>query len=303
MAKEWDKFQSDYKKLAPRIEKYSAANASTAKTRINSANTNCGEGERFLADCMIVARKNGVTGTTLVDFVKDKTFADGYKQLKTATNMMAEELLALQEFSKEAALVLAEVTKLEAAVAKDLKGRKDKSESKKDIEALQEKLAVDAKSLKEAAGKSDAVEPLKKNLPAKFPDTVAKILKQAPDAQEKRQDAEMLPMLLVDRNLKSNLSKALNLGKTITAEIQQALDDAADDMVKAAGRIKTAAVQLKALGDLNTDYQKLKTANKRDIEISKDKDKIETAIDAIEKTYKTAESKVRGAATTLKKAG
>ena len=136
MAKEWDKFSSDYKKLAPKIEKYSAENASTAKTRINSANTNCGEGERNLADCMVTARKNGVTGDTLVDFMKDKTFAEGYKLLQAATNMMAEELLTMQAFSKEAGEVLADVTKLDAAITKDLKGRKDKSESKKDIEGL-----------------------------------------------------------------------------------------------------------------------------------------------------------------------
>ena len=159
------------------------------------------------------------------------------------------------------------------------------------------------KSLKEAAGKYDAVEPMKKNVPTNFPKTVANILKQAPEAQEKKREATLLPQLLVDRNLKTNLSKALTLGKAIAEETSAAIDEAASDMVKAATMIKGAAVKLKTLSDLNTDYQKLKTANKQDIAVSKDKDKIETAIDAIEKTYKTSESKVRGAATTLKKAG
>ena len=303
MAKEWDKFQSDHKKLAPNIAEYSAANASVAKTRINTANTNCGEGERHLADCMVAARKNGVTGDTLVDFMKDKEFADDYKALKSANNMLAEELLKMEAFSKEAALVVADLTKLDAAITKDLKGRKDKSESKKDIESLQGKIAEDLKSVKDAAGKWAAVEPMKKNLPGKFTDIVAKILKQAPDKQENRHDAEMLPMLLVDRNLKSNVSKALTLAKKISDDVAEALDMAADDMVGAARKIKVSSRHLKKLAEINAPYQKLKASSKHDIVISLDKDKIEKAINDIEKAYKLGETKVRGAATTLKKAG
>jgi len=303
MAKEWDKFQSDYKKLAPKIAEYSAANASVAKTRINTANTNCGEGKRNLADCMIAARKNGVTGDTLVDFMTDKGLADDYQALKAANNMLADELLKMEAFSKEAALVVADLTKLDAAVTKDLKGRKDKSKSKKDIEALQGKIAEDLKSVKDAAGKWAAVEPMKKNLPGKFPDTVAKILKQAPDAQENRHDAEMLPMLLVDRNLKSNVSKALTLAKKISDNIAEARDLAADDMVGAAKKIRGSSENFKKLAETNAPYQKLKASSNQDIVISLDKDKIEKAINDIEKAYKLGETKVRGAANTLKKAG
>lgn len=303
MAKEWDKFQSDYKKLAPKITEYSAANASVAKTRINTANTNCGEGERNLSDAMVGARKNGVTGDTLVDFMKDKGFADDYKALKSANNMLAEELQTMEAFSKEAATVVAELVKLDAAITKDLKGRKDKSESKKDIEALQGKIAEDLKSVKDAAGKWAAVEPLKKNLPGKFPDTVARILKQAPDVQAKRQEAEMLPMLLVDRNLKSNVSKAAALAKKIMDDTSAAIDLAADDMAGAAKLIKASSEDLKKLSELNASYQKLLSTNKQDIAISLDKDKIEKAIKDIAKAYTIGETKLRGAATTLKKAG
>lgn len=303
MAKEWDKFQSDYKKLLPQIKKYSVEEASAAKTRVNSANTNCGEGERNLAASMVKARKNGVTGTALPDFIEDKGFAEAYKLMKSAFNMLAEELIAIEAFSKAAAVVQTDVTKLDTAITKDLKGRKDSSASKKEIEGLQEQIATDLKALKEAAGKYDGVEPMKKNLPGNFPKSVAAVLKQAPEAQETKEETETLPMLLVDRNLKSNVSKALKIAKTIGDEIKEALELAATDMGGAATKIKAAAGELKTLSELVKQYQKLKTDYKQDIAVSKDKGKIETAIDTIEKAYTVSESRVRGAATTMKKAG
>lgn len=54
---------------------------------------------------------------------------------------------------------------------------------------------------------------------------------------------------------------------------------------------------------MQAKYQKLKTDYKQEIAISKDKVKIETAMESIEKMYKLSEGKVRGATTTLKEAG
>ena len=230
MSKEWDKFESDYKKLQPQIKKYSTDEASAARTRVNTANANCTEAEVYLAGTMVKARKNGVTGDTLPDFIADKGFVEAYKLMKISFNALAEELVAIETFSKAAAAVQADVVKLDAAITKDLKGRKDTSATKKDIETMQGKIAVDLKALKEAAGKYDGVEPFKKTRPGNFPKSVAAVLKQAPDEQEKKEESETLPMLLVDRNLKSNVAKAMTSAKSIAEGIKDALELAATDI-------------------------------------------------------------------------
>ena len=263
MSKEWEKFQSEYKKLQPKIAKYSKDEASAARNRVNSANTNAGEGERHLADSMVTARKNGVTGDTLQDFMKDKGFAEAYTLLKTSLNDMAKELVAMESFSKEAMVVHGEVTKLDAAITKDLKDRKDKSATKKDIEGLQAKLAEDLKTLKEAGGKWALVEPLKRNRPANFTKTVATILKQAPEVQAARQEAVMLPQLLVDRKIKHNLSRAVTLAKSIADDCGKAIEVAGDDMKAALSLVKGAGEALKELTGLNGEYQKLLKDHKK----------------------------------------
>ena len=129
MAKEWEKFQPDYKKLKPAIEKHSASAVSAVYKRLGLADANLSEGESNLAESTVAARKNGVSGTGLPDYMKDKTFAEAKKLLDHAVGQFVEALTELDSFADDADKVASEVGALYQKIEKDLKSRKDKSES------------------------------------------------------------------------------------------------------------------------------------------------------------------------------
>ena len=127
MAKEWDKFSSDYKKMKPGIEKYSASAVSAVYKRLGLADASLSEGESNLAESTVDARKAGVTGASLPDFMKNKAFADAKKLLDKAVGMFVEALNDLDSFCTEAGKLSTEVGALYTKIEKDLKSRKDKA--------------------------------------------------------------------------------------------------------------------------------------------------------------------------------
>ena len=72
MAKEWDKFLATYKKLEPKLKIFDETNADKKSQVFRLAYANCSAGENNISDAMVTARENGVTGTEMKDFLKDK---------------------------------------------------------------------------------------------------------------------------------------------------------------------------------------------------------------------------------------
>lgn len=304
MAKEWEKFQSEYKKLQPDIKKHSMENASATSKRVQTASANCGQGEANLAEAMVIARKDGVKGTGLADLVKDKAFKDALGLLDKATSMLTEQIRAFEAFSTKAGEVGAQVAKLQVAIEKDLKGRKDKSESKKDIEALLDQTKEDQKELKKSADYyAQRVNKANLGYAANFQKTVAAILKQAPDVQDKARDATLLPQLFVDRNLKKNTTLALVLAKQVHEACDAAVEGAQVNLAAAAGPLKTAQAALIKLKKLADEYADAIKKFPDAISNSKDKAKIEKMTDSIAKALDGAAREFKGVATTIKKAG
>src|SRR5690606_23428246 len=98
-----------------------------------------------------------------------------------------------------AAKAAGELTKLKAEIDKDLKSRKDKSESKSDIEKLKAKVEADLKDMRDAAAVYGRMDARAKNYCNDYEKHIARILKQAPEAQKAQRDSTMLPQMLVDR--------------------------------------------------------------------------------------------------------
>ncbi len=304
MAKEWDKFETDYKKLAPTIKSHAFAEASAYAKRMGTAHANCSQGEMNLAESMVTARKGGVTGAGLADFVKDKGFKEALGLLDTAASMLTAETRAFEKFCQEAGTTSAEVGKLQTAIEKDLKGRKDSSATKKDIQALLDQTIVDQKDLTKCSKYyGERVNPAILNYAKNFQKTVAGIMKQAPQEQEKAKEATEMPQLFVDRNIKSNFTKAVAGAKRVEEACSSAIDAAGGGIEKALPFLKTAKTELEKVKEVNDQYVTAVSKFGKTLDVSKDKDKIEKMIAAIAKAYETAERKFRGAATTIKKAG
>ncbi|MEO8243136.1 MAG: hypothetical protein ABI832_12575 [bacterium] len=304
MAKEWGKFQSDYKKISPSIQKYAFDAAAAYSKRMGIAHTACFQGEQNLSESMVTARKNGVTGTGLNDFIKDKDFKQAIGLLDTQVSMLTEATRDFEAFCKAAAKTADDVGKLHDAIAKDLKSRKDKSVSKKDIEALlQTTLDNQADLIKSSKYYEQRVNKGILGYAGNFQKTVARILKEAPAAQEKSKASTELPMLFVDRNIKKNFSAAVTAGKKVAALCDSALEKAQDDLKAAASDLKAAAAAFKPLKALQEGYDMAMKTQGAALDISKDKAAILKMVAAIEKAHATAERTLRGTATTIKKAG
>jgi len=302
VAKEWDKFQADYKKLTPKIKKYSASEASSYSKRVSLANANCTEGKNYIADCMVTARKNGVTGSSLGDFIKDKGFKEAIGLFDKSVSALQTEMRALNAFSTEAGKVAAEVGKLHAAIAKDLKGRKDSSATKKDIQALMDKTEADQKDLTRASKTYETK--MNKELlgyAGNFQKMIAAILKQAPAEQAERKESEEVPMLFVDRNIKKNHTSAISKAKQIREICDTAFKLAEKNVDAATPELKKGAELLKELKALNDSYDLAVRKYKDALDNSKDKSKIVKMIGDIGKAYAVGERTLRGAMVTIRK--
>lgn len=302
MAKEWDKFQADYKKLKPAIGKHSTTEASAVFTRFKLASANLSQGEENLGDSTVTARKNGVTGDKLTDFMKDKSFSDAKKLLDKVVAEYVEQLQAVDAFCDAAAAVSGDVAVLQKAIEKDLKSRKDKSESKKDIEALLATTVDDIKELNKSVAYKTKPNPFQRGYAANFAKHLDKIVKEAPEEQERKKNATEMPQLFVDRNIKTNFTKAVALGKAVADACDKAMEAAGNDMAAAVPHLKAAQTALVALKGLNDSYVEAVKKFQADIDNSKDKDKVEKMIAAIAKSFDTAARAFKGASTTIKKA-
>ena len=304
MAKEWDKFQATYKKLEPKLKIFDETNADKKSQVFRLAYANCSAGENNISDSMVTARENGVTGTELKDFLKDKGFLEAIKLHNVAVRDMDTGQKDYKAFCTEARPFADEIAALHKDIEKDLKGRKDKSESKKDIEGLRDQLADDWKAVDTVAKRyASGMSPAKENYVANYQKTINALLKQAPEDQANQKDDTELPQLLVDRNIKANFGKAVGMVKRIDDHCDTALQESGTDVKLAAPHLKLAVVELGTLKKIKDSYDEVVGKYDADIKNSKDEAKIRKMIAAILNGYADSERKIRGLAATIKKAG
>lgn len=302
MAKEWDKFQAEYKTYEKAIKTYTAAEAAKLKKRVSIALSNAWEGEDFFRESLAKARENGVTSEKLADFQKDKDFKDGLGTWKKAAELHQEEVAAMTAFCDQAGAVHAKMARLLDAITKDLKKRAKSSESKKDIEALRDALTKQVAEIKKAADAIGTLSAAQKLYSANFKRAFDRILKESPDSQSKKKDANDLPQMLVDRNRKKYSNQVAALVKAISALCDSAMGKAATDLKGAVPDLKSAAAKLKDLKKVTDSYQAVKKKFPDAIEESKEKKAILEMIKKFDAAYTAAERKLRGTTVTIKKA-
>jgi len=306
MSKELKKFESEFKKIKPKLKTLNASAASALKKRISILHGDAsGQGEEVLKESLVAAYAAGVKGTNLTDFMKVKEFKEAYNIYKTATNNLAVEVNKAVAMQKDATAAHAAAAKLEAAIAKDLKSRKDKSKTKSDIESMHDEVKKAMKDFAEAAKVHDSLTPAAKGYVAQFPKKVQAVLKTPPKEAQAALDATILPQLLQDRLLVGNRNKAKKYLGIINSKCDEAMKAAGDNLKAAAAPLKVALAGLKELKAINDKYVKATNDNrvKNQIKDSKDKASIEKSIDFILKAYVAGERKFRGTSTTIKKAG
>jgi hypothetical protein len=305
MGKELAKFEAEHKKIKAQTAALNKSTGETQSQRMRLSNSNVTEGEAHLRSCLVKARKAGVTGDSFNDFAKNKDFQEGMKLLNVAAGAMEAEIKLLDDFSAKAAAGVAALEALAARIDKDLVKRKDTSETKKDIEAMVATVAADIKALKPLAGLAAAkILPYHRGYTKAFQTTIAKILKEAPDAVQSQAEGNELPHKLTDRVLNTSLQKCLAAAREVRKACDEAMNKAAaGDKAGAQAAIKKAGELRKAITPVAAEYKKIATDYKQDVDNSKDKKKVLDAIAKMSEADDDSERAVRGLATTMKKAG
>lgn len=305
MGKELAKFEAEYKKIKTQYANINKSAGEGQSQRFRLANANVSEGEMNLRSSLVKARKAGVTGDSFNDFAKNKDFQEGMKLLNMAANVLEQEIKLLDEFSAKAASAISALQGLSARIDKDLVKRKDSSESKKDIEALLATIGNDVKMLKPLSTLAkDKITPYARSYSKNFQATIAKILKEAPASAQKTVEDNELPHKLTDRVIKHALSRCIMAARDVKVACDEALKKAAaGDKAGAQAAIKKASEARKAITPVAAEYKKIASDYKQDLEISKDKKKVQEAIAQMAKCDEDSERLIRGLATTMKKAG
>jgi len=302
MAKEWDKFQADYKKLQPRIKKYTQSEADKMFSRIKKSLANAWAGEDYFRESMAKARENGVTGKKYADFAKDKDFKDGLSTWAKSAEMHQDEVKLMNVHCDGANSTHKDMAGLLGVIEKDLKKRAKSSSSKKDIEKLRDTLDGETKAMKKVKETIGKLNPAQMFYGINFSKTVDKIMKEGADSQAKAKDDTELPQMLADRVLKGNLNKVAKLTKNIATLCVSAMGKAETDLKQAIGDLKSAGPQFKALKKITDTYEKVQKKYPALIKDSKDRKKILADLTLMAKAYQASERKLRGAATTIKMA-
>ncbi|AHD03059.1 hypothetical protein [Leisingera methylohalidivorans] len=302
MAKELEKFKAEHKKLAAGTKTYTTAEGAKLKKRVGISLGNAWEGEDYFRESLAKARKDGVESKKLADLQKNKSFKDGLTTWNKAVDIHQKELDAMLGFCSNAKAHLAKLDKLLADIGKDLKKRSKTSASKKDIEALQDKLAKETAEVKKAAQYEGKLNAAQKFYAANFQKTVARILKESDESQDKKLDATELPQLLVDRNLKKYTNQVGVLAKAINAHCVSAIEKAGQDLKAAVPDLKAAEAKYKDLKKINDQYQTVKKKFPGKINDSKDKKKLLATLKKFNDVTTAAERKLRGTKVTIKKA-
>ncbi len=254
--------------------------ASAASKRLGIAYSNASEGENNLRDSLVDARKAGVAGTGLADFMKDRGFKEAVTLLNGAANDLDKEVKALQGIADKAASANTALAALKANIEKDLAKRKDNSESKKDIENLLAKIGTDRKTCTDTTKSvGQKIAPRDKNYGAELPKTITKLVQGAPEEQAEAKHKNEAPQKLQDRVLNTHLQKVMAAHKQVVAACDAAVDKSGDgDKGGAQAELKKAAVARQKALAISAEYKKLVAEFKDHVDNSKDKGKSLAAV-------------------------
>ena len=102
MAVKWANHEADYGKLQAAIKQHSAKACGAQIEAFQKHYKTCQELEEKLGHALVKARTNGVTGDSLADFHKDKSFNDAYKALDHQVDDLWKEQVKARQMANEA---------------------------------------------------------------------------------------------------------------------------------------------------------------------------------------------------------
>lgn len=282
MAAKWGNHQSGYKDLESAIKKYSARELKAQVGKFLDQFKTCEGLQDKLPYMLAKARSDGVEGSSLDDFKKNKGFYDAYKALDKAVDVLWDIQVKCRQMTNEAKQTINDLKTLNEHIETDLKVhkkeleeaqddlKKDQAKAKSgkgtltpsiakaadtaekefkknggDLEKLQKEIASNIKDLTEAGNAyKTQVDQKMDTYAAKFEKMIEKTLDLAPKSGANESG---LPTALQDRTLGVASKKAVAEGRLIEKHCKYALEKAEKDRALAQSEIKAASTKLAQL--------------------------------------------------------
>lgn len=306
MAKQLGVFSEDLKKLDTKYSKLNEKERFGASHRLKQAWAMCSSGEANLRSELVKARKEGASGSKPADFAKHKDVAEAMQLMGVGAKELDQKLADMDAFAKACEEAITAYKTVGAKIEKDLKSRKDSSETKNDIVALHAAIDQRVQELQKLVKTNQPmIYPAMRGYSAKLTATIAKVIAEAPDVQRAEVDRKEEPEALKDRVRKRALSQCSAGLKAVQTACDAAIEKAgAGDKGGAAAQIKAASTQLLAVQKVSDQYQQLVAKyDKGFLDGSKDRDVVLADVKKMAQCAEAAARLVRGVATTIKKAG
>ena len=201
MQKEWEKFQTEFKKLQPKLKSVKLAEGEKIKKQLVADLKTAWDMEDIVRDAIAKAKENGVTGSKLADLMKDAEFSKAVGNWKKATAAHKSQIKALSDFCGEAAKWRDDLKKKADPVIKDVKKSKAPPAAKKDINKTLDAAQAELDLLEKAVGLYGTLKMPELFYAAKEDKTLEAIVKKV----AKKASAKELPKILDDAVSKKNL--------------------------------------------------------------------------------------------------
>jgi hypothetical protein len=299
MGKELAKFETEFNRIKSKYSAVTAGKADVAANQVRLANGTVVAGGDELKSRLVTARKKGVKGKTTAHFMRDAGFADGVKLMTIANTALETRIKDFEEYVGKAIEAYMAMYTLAQNIEKDLKNRSLLSESKKDIQTLQDKVEAQRKVYEPESKRTlkDFYRVQAKSLQKEIDD----IVKDAPADLEDYVATDELEAKLKDRVLNSRLSKCEAGYKEVAALCASGKQKAkAGDKPGAKADLKAALLRYKEVAAIATDYQSVVTKSKDHVDNSKDKNTILASVKKMVQSQTGCETETRELAAAIK---
>ncbi|WP_109464682.1 hypothetical protein [Albibacillus kandeliae] len=282
MSKVWEKFQTDFKKMQPKLKAIKVSEGEKLRKQILTDLKKAWDLEDALREAVEAAKTNGVTGSKLADFMKDGDFSKAMTAWKKALADHKGSIAKLKEFHAKARDQYDELKHDCDAVIKDVKKAKQPPANKKEIDTTIKSAEKELSELEKALSVYGKLKAPELFYGAQEDRTAEVILKK--EAKKSGGGGE-LPKVLDDKVSKKNLKLAENIDNKIAELCKSAEDQAKTDPRKSKAAMKLAEKELAKLKKLHDSYAEAAKKQAKEIAAAPNKKELEKVIKAIGDHY------------------
>lgn len=299
MAEDWGTWQKEWDRLAAKGKGLSLAGAQKRMAAVDARDKLLQAHEKTFVKAVQKAWEAGVKAKVLDEFLKNRDVVAAKKALDSDRRQLVIELNEVRLCCEACEALVKQVDKLTDAMARAIKGSKDKGPGRDRVKAVFAEAEARRHELHEAAHLDYKLDKFLLAFDAQYDKWIGHVLAQA---LKKTKEEEDLPAPLEDKALKQALLAARELSQTVAEALGQALAARADARQRAA-EVKRAQQALTELKALSARHQGFLTKFKTEIALAKERKEIEGGVAAILERFRGAETEFKKAVGRLKGQG